>query len=257
MRINNKTYAALNYLDEGVFIKNLQINEPDREFLSHRFKELTASFNDNIEFFKKEINYVSRAFYESAEKTSEKLLGLHNESEVKISFSGSFMINESVLMIHEQKDPSLSDFATLTIFSFTKEGILMSFRYNTKDRGYLDWVSLGIKPEYREDYNQNIWSSLIVLEFFKKFAQVETIMMPPGKKTRIQGTKYLNETKLNITHLDSKWFTTLVRSESFKVRGHFRLQPKKKDGEWRKELIWINDFVKDGYTSTAKILASS
>ena len=23
---------------------------------------------------------------------------------------------------------------------------------------------------------------------------------------------------------------------------HFRLQPKKKDGEWTKELIWINEF---------------
>jgi len=54
--------------------------------------------------------------------------------------------------------------------------------------------------------------------------------------------------------LDSKWFTTLVKSDAFHVRGHFRLQPKKKDGEWTKELIWINDFQKEGYTAPARRL---
>jgi hypothetical protein len=37
------------------------------------------------------------------------------------------------------------------------------------------------------------------------------------------------------------------------VSGHFRLQPKKSNGEWTKELIWIDEFGKTGYTSNAKI----
>ena len=95
-------------------------------------------------------------------------------------------------------------------------------------------------------------SFLIIL--FKKYAQVETKYLPANKTTKDINCKYVNETSSNITILDSKWFTTLVKSDAFKVRGHFRLQPKKKDGEWTKELIWINDFTKDGYTAPARIL---
>ena len=56
--------------------------------------------------------------------------------------------------------------------------------------------------------------------------------------------------------LNSTWFTTLVKSDNFKVRGHFRLQPKKKGGEWTKEIIWVNEFVKSGYTAPAKKLTN-
>lgn len=54
--------------------------------------------------------------------------------------------------------------------------------------------------------------------------------------------------------MDSKWFTNLVKSDGFKVRGHFRFQPKKKDGVWTKELIWINEFEKSGYNREAGVL---
>lgn len=37
-------------------------------------------------------------------------------------------------------------------------------------------------------------------------------------------------------------------------RGHWRLQPFKKDGEWTYKMIWINDFEKQGYTRKAGIL---
>lgn len=52
--------------------------------------------------------------------------------------------------------------------------------------------------------------------------------------------------------LDASFYTTIIRSEGFGVRGHFRLQPYKKDGEWTKKLIWIKPFNKQGYTRTAK-----
>jgi hypothetical protein len=54
--------------------------------------------------------------------------------------------------------------------------------------------------------------------------------------------------------LDSTWFTTIVRSEGFKVGGHFRMQPFGKNLSDRK-LIWISPFDKNGYTRKAKILS--
>ena len=95
---------------------------------------------------------------------------------------------------------------------------------------------------------------ILLLMYFKKYAQVEIVESKARTKIHAHGCKYLNETDLDIEYLDSKWFTSLVNSQGFKVGGHFRLQPKKKDGEWTKELIWINDFEKKGYNRKAGIL---
>jgi hypothetical protein len=96
---------------------------------------------------------------------------------------------------------------------------------------------------------------LVAILNFIKYAEIEVKILPPNKKVKDIKCKYVNETNSNIQFLDSTWFTTLVQSDSFKVRGHFRLQPKKKEGEWTKEIIWINEFEKTGYTSPAKKLS--
>lgn len=47
-----------------------------------------------------------------------------------------------------------------------------------------------------------------------------------------------------------KWYTEISNDESFKVSGHFRLQPY---GDGTKRLIWINEFTKNGYHRKATI----
>ena len=94
----------------------------------------------------------------------------------------------------------------------------------------------------------------ILAILFIRYAKVETKILPPKTKTMGVGCYYNNTTKSKITMLDSRWFTTLMKSDSFKVRGHFRLQPKKENGEWTKQLIWINEFEKSGYTAPARKL---
>ena len=87
---------------------------------------------------------------------------------------------------------------------------------------------------------------------FKNYAEIETKYLKPKEKTKFVNCKYINETNSDVTLLNSTWFTNLVKSDSFNVRGHFRLQPKKINGEFTKELIWINGFKKNGYVSNAK-----
>ena len=82
---------------------------------------------------------------------------------------------------------------------------------------------------------------------------MEIIESKAKSKTNVFNCKYLNETNSDIEYLDSKWFTTLINSKGFKVRGFFRMQPKKKNGEWTKELIWVEEFEKKGYVRNAKI----
>lgn len=97
-------------------------------------------------------------------------------------------------------------------------------------------------------------SDYFIYLLFMKYAEVETKTIEPGKKDNLFNCKYINDTEVKITILNSTWFTNLIKSDSFKVRGHFRLQP---CGEGMKDrkLIWINDFVKDGYTAPARKLS--
>ncbi len=84
------------------------------------------------------------------------------------------------------------------------------------------------------------------------FAEIETSIIDSSKSKKVvlSGEKYLNENAVPVKIINSNWFTTIIRSEGFGVRGHFRLQP---CGEGRNErkLIWIKDFVKNGYTRIA------
>ena len=54
--------------------------------------------------------------------------------------------------------------------------------------------------------------------------------------------------------MDSKWFRTIINDNDIYVRGFFRMQNKKNaSGEWYKELIFVDSFVRHGYHRIAKI----
>lgn len=93
---------------------------------------------------------------------------------------------------------------------------------------------------------------------FKQFAEIEVKEIGGKdypKKSKIGKEKYLNESDNQINILDSRWFTETIRSEGFAVSGHFRLQPYG-EGMNKRKLIYIEDFLKTGYTSRAKIKSS-
>lgn len=99
---------------------------------------------------------------------------------------------------------------------------------------------------------------LLQLLCMEEYAPVEEREVKPGQRIRPDfnrlDTIENKSTKGLTVHIrDSRWFTTIVRNEDFNVRGFFRLQPKKKDGEWIRELIYIKPFVKHGYHRTADI----
>lgn len=96
----------------------------------------------------------------------------------------------------------------------------------------------------------------------KRYVQVETTVVPPGKFTAIKGTpleyiekkKVLNQTGQEVIVMDSKWFRKIINDNDIYVRGFFRMQNKKNElGEWCKELIFVDSFVRHGYHRNAKI----
>ena len=96
----------------------------------------------------------------------------------------------------------------------------------------------------------------------KRYIKVETIVIPRGKFTAIEGTpleyivkkKVVNQTGQKVIVMDSKWFRKIINDNDIYVRGFFRMQNKKNEsGEWYKELIFVDSFVRHGYHRNAKI----
>jgi hypothetical protein len=129
--------------------------------------------------------------------------------------------------------------------------LIIDYNSYPVERTHLGWVSKNVGKTEFHIFN------CILMTLFIKYADVQTKILPAKKKIDEIDCKYVNETKSRLVLLDSLWFTNLVKSDAFKVRGHFRLQPKKKEGQWTKELIWINEFQKDGYTRKAGILSQN
>lgn len=96
----------------------------------------------------------------------------------------------------------------------------------------------------------------------KKYAPIEKIIVANNTIAKIDGCnniynpsqKVRNESGQKVIVMDSRWFTKIINDNDIFVRGFFRLQNKKNDaGEWIKELIYVDSFVRHGYHRNAKI----
>lgn len=263
MKISYRTHPALELL-KGNDTSILKFHPEDKITIHQDIVDLApVLFNQHKTSFNKEIFFVSESFERAMNKSAPKLKIIFDElldnGEEEICIQCSFIIKSMIGCIHFEKHKN-DDVPKCTYFAFDKWGVLMQFLYRPSDRSYF-WLSRFIRDGMALNGNNDtlvleVENFLVYLFLFKKYAQVETKYLPPNKRVKDINCKYVNDTSLGITHLDSRWFTNLVKSDAFKVRGHFRLQPKKKDGEWTKELIWITDFEKKGYTSKARKLST-
>ena len=104
-----------------------------------------------------------------------------------------------------------------------------------------------IRKEFAEYYLKNgICATSVAMLVFLKTAQVcdkEYKSDIPLTYERNKGVK-----KLDYCVVDSTWDTNINVNNPFAVRGHFRHQPKKdENGDWFKDLIYIDSFMKNGY----------
>lgn len=100
-----------------------------------------------------------------------------------------------------------------------------------------------------EDYINMVFDYLCLRRWAEvQLGQVSTQIKKEVKKNnRIQT---VTEKGLEYYTFDSKWYTEICNDESFQVSGHFRLQPY---GDGSKQLIWINEYTKNGYHRKATI----
>ena len=94
-------------------------------------------------------------------------------------------------------------------------------------------------------------NGILLAIWFIKNCEIDTKVIEPKSKHREDGIKYFNESKSSFTVLNCNWFNDLVRNIPFNVKGHFRWQVHGEKHSKRK-LIWVEEFVKSGYTRKAQ-----
>ncbi len=258
--VSYSNYPILEKLHKGS-LGIMPIFEKDKIFF-----ELDENFGSNWKFyhknFQQEINVIRKPFYEASIKAEKKLMQLWRDIIINdtsdFDVKGCYLFGNLVYMIDYEIKKGSEDNET-AFYIFDKKGMPLAMYINsTKYKINFIWISscfsVGNSPTEIETWIYKKIAQIIVLKMFKTYAEVETKIIPPNSRIKDINCKHINDTKFQLTYLDSKWFTNLIKSDAFTVSGHFRLQPKKKNDEWTKELIWISEFEKTGYNSPARII---
>lgn len=263
MKISDRVYPILNIWREQKMcakwhdFDSLAVKSPDNssnwdmgEYYHHHFHDapqkihcLTDPFCLAFDLAKKSLlnahlfNHIERGEY-----TFLRLKKIYNGR-----------VESCRIKIHNVDDIAI-DFA----FSYWQDDCIMAcgefvWEYNTDSKilpaGYpFCFISQAIPIPHRL-----LLDTLLLLLFFK-YAEVDEKILPPTKRLKNFECKYVNDSSSNVSILNITHFTTIHQPNGFPVRGHFRFQP---HGEGLKErkLIWIKDFMKEGYTINAKIIS--
>lgn len=254
MRIDQDKFPAL--FDDNLVLK----------LYEHKLDPETKDiFKDVIQLAKQNITYLARPVMTPMLESYTKLIP--HRKELKESTRALLFHSKSgnphcFLYTMFPYQERIQVICQITCASDTIEG----GHYGSLFSGYVDieeseTVSfrsyVGVPPLGSVEAHDNIVSetlrAILSAELFINYAEVETKEMKPNRQIW-DGPKalYNNKTKYPINVIDSTWYTNLVSSGAFKVRGHFRLQPYG-HGLTKRRLVWIQEFQKDGYTRRAKI----
>ena len=119
-----------------------------------------------------------------------------------------------------------------------------------------------LESEDRDEIYSNFANKLIIYLAVKKYVQVETVVVPLNATIKMSDVildykskdKIQNISGQEVIVMDSRWFRKIINNNDIFVRGFFRLQNKKNaKGEWYKELIFVDSYIRHGYHRNALI----
>lgn len=260
MRFNEKS-SVLHYLDNGNatdFILAQRSWPIGRKLLFEQ--EIKSSFSRHYTLFSGNIKYITKPFYDAYTSVKGRLAEVLKEASIG-EMKGTLIVPidsgvVKTIFYWWNNHPGQSlDLIAYEFSRYIKTGNIV-LESAIQVNSATEITSYYITDNYQVNNikGMDLMAELIGMLTFLKCCQVETKIIEPRQKLREFGCRYFNETKRPIEIIDSTWFTTIVKSEGFGVRGHFRLQPKKKDGVWIKDLIWLKPYSKSGYTREARVL---
>jgi len=257
MKISFRSHPILERIFKGTLWLNdsIPIYSIDKShFNSLEGSLLFMEWELQCSHFQNEINFITEPFLDAFLNESKKMEKLLNDYRQTCYFQtndprnlvrGTFILEDVVYSIFVKQQNNSVD---CDCFVFDKESAPLVFIKIKNDVIIYEW--------YSKSFDSHPTASEIVcfiwgIAIFKKFAPVETVVLEPNSRNKSNGVKKVNDTKLKICYLDSKWFKTIVRADGFSVKSHIRMQPFGK-GRSQTKCIFITEFQKHGYTIHAK-----
>lgn len=258
MKITHEKYPVLEKLERGI-LGHIGMTQNDWELwgrlgLLGPFRD---SFKENIPWFKQSIRYISSTLSNAIDEARPKL----GKPELLMGIgtcSGTLLYNDLQYCYRIESAPGTDEWDYI-FYAFKGShfvGVSMSERFNPVEAlsgKTLRWFSEQFaQPHQFDEGAQGLSSQIMLILAFILFVEIETKVVRHGSPI-FDGVNclYNNKTKYPIEIIDSTWFTTLVNSNEFKVRGHLRWQPCG-DGLKARKLIWIDEFKKHGYIRQAR-----
>ena len=228
---------------------NVQIDSMFEDLLNTPNKFL--DFIDSIKYTYKQVSnkyYLTNTFKDAIRTASPKIeKGLKHFNDIPRDCGILFTDKGFTIYLSNPTDEKLK----LLCFGFTKDtlttyGIIDN---DLKFSGYACTLKDG-KPYNDSQELADYLNSVLLAIYFIHNCDIETKLLKPKEKYRNNGLKYYNESKSDVTILDCKWFTDLIRDAPFRVKGHLRWQVHGEKNQKRK-LIWVDEFEKSGYVRKA------
>ena len=252
-----KNHIAYRFLtDETLWFEMIESQEPDLYKLYDEKKTVPDSIHSLYSCLHNKLNkpyVVANSVIENLDMFTINKQGEHYNWEVFNQLKEqkvTFIFNDNTLLRMLVTD----DVIWFCHMKFT-------FAKGDKNNGQMYWIMFFIKRDTGElcehfkhpDVRQIEEFVYKFLCFFYLTDNNEEVVKA-GKTTGTKKTgKILNDFNFPITLVTSKWNTTVIRTEQFGVRGHFRLQPYGTAMQNYK-LIFIEPFVKNGYVRKAEKL---
>jgi hypothetical protein len=252
MRIDNLKHPIIERLSTGLLGEVVPVEGLESFIIDNmdRYKDVFSQITSD----QTPIYIITKPFLDviTRDDISKRMYSLRKDLPTT---SGVAVLNNITLVYHVENHNEIN--ATLFVFHGNVFKGFLQIEYAKEDEadGHFD---IAIDKEYTfvmgNNYEELIGIMDMIIGFlmFKEYADVEEKLIIKKSGEKIFNCHYTNNTNRNIRIMDCTWFTTLIKSEGFNVRGHFRLQPCG-EGMKDKKLIWINDFKKSGYTREAGI----
>jgi hypothetical protein len=273
MTFSEQTYPVLRMLKEQK-LGNIDFFASDADIIGNKIliDNMELNFKTFAKTYQGNIQYITKPFGFAIGKAMEKLTQgdvWNNIGNCKGTILNLPIFNLSVM--YTISGESGSDKHSGVIFYFYKNTFAGYRISGVQEQQYMSCYSKDVcllfQREYQSFFSKEfstqemldkldavLYTILIGCINFIKYAKIETKILTKGRVLKDINCKYTNMSNRSINILDSKWFTNLVKSDAFNVRGHFRLQPCG-HALSDKKLIWINEFQKTGYTAPARKLS--
>jgi hypothetical protein len=229
---------------------NLEIDEQMYKFYGDKLVEIITDCKKCFDMVGDRIYYVTDSFNDAIMKAESKLQKLFDQEEVEnsplytnclIMHRGGFCMH----VLHRSKDEIYTK-----VFVFSKKamvgyGKIPHYPHTSHPD---DWGMVStIDYSQCRDKFRYIFKGYFMILLFIHNCEIETIVLRPNSKNKVNGVKFYNESgKSPINVLDCRWFREIIINTPFSVSGHLRWQ-RVGQGRTGKRLVWVEGFEKKGY----------